>query len=88
MTLIENEDMIQAFAADTPQKAFTDGIGFGSADGRPQGSDATRSALELDTSGRGRESRTEGVCRKALLRAFAAQPTHRLGGMSRQNGRR
>ena len=33
VTLVQEENVIQAFAAYAPQKAFTDGIGFGSANG-------------------------------------------------------
>ena len=40
LTFIQNEDVIQALAANTAEKSFTNGIGFGSADRRPQHFDA------------------------------------------------
>ena len=47
LTFIQNEDVIQTLAANTAQKPFTNGIGFGSADRRPQDFDAAGSARKF-----------------------------------------
>ena len=42
LSLVQDQYMIQAFAANTPQKPFTDGIGFRRANGRAQDLNAAR----------------------------------------------
>ncbi len=47
LTFIQNEDVIQALAANTAEKPFTNGIGFGSANWRPQDFDAAGGACKF-----------------------------------------
>src|SRR4051794_37842402 len=80
LTFIQNEDMIQTLAANTAEKSFTNGIGFGSVDRRPQHFDAAGSAqIPRGTCCHCRGSKTEGGCRKGWLRGAVEQPKHPWG---------
>jgi hypothetical protein len=47
VTLVQEENVIQVFAAYAPQKAFTDDTGFGRANGGAKDLDSTGSTLEF-----------------------------------------